>query len=101
MKDSELNKLTIGIPHTSKAYVFRDSKDGQYVAFINSGSVSTTPNIHTAQFADNFEVAMKLLPEISKRVGHEFYLVEVESTITMKEEIHSDKVEEAISKYII
>lgn len=101
MKDSELNKLTIGIPHTSKAYVFRDSKNGTYVAFINPDSVLTTPNIHTAQFADNFEAAMKLLPELSKRVGHEFYLVEVESTITMKEEIHSDKVEEAISKYVI
>lgn len=101
MKDSELNKLTIGTSHTSKAYVFRDSIGGQYVAFINSDSVSTTPNIHTAQFADNFEAAMKLLPELSKRVGREFYLVEVESTITMKEEIHSDKVEEAISKYII
>lgn len=101
MKDSELNKLTIGTSHTSKAYVFRDSKDGQYVAFINPGSVSTTPNIHTAQFADNFEAAMKLLPELSKRVGCEIYLVEVESTITMKEEIHSDKIEETISKYVI
>lgn len=101
MKDSELNKLTIGIPHTSKAYVFRDSKNGQYVAFINPGSVSTTPNIHTAQFADNFEAAMELLPKLSKSVGHEFYLVEVESTITMTKEIYSDKVEEAISKYVI
>lgn len=101
MKDSELNKLTIGIPHTSKAYVFRDSKDGTYVAFINPGSVSTTPNIHVAQFVDNFDAAMKLLPKLSKWVGHEFYLVEVESTITMTKEIHSDKVEEAISKYVI
>lgn len=101
MKDSELNKLTIGTPHTSKAYVFRDSKDTAYLAFINPGSVSTTPNIHTAQFADNFDAAMKLLPELSKRVGREFYLVEVESTITMKEEFHSENIEEVISKYVI
>lgn len=101
MKDSELNKLTIGTSHTSKAYVFRDSKDGKYVAFINPGSVSTTPNIHVAQFADNFEAAMKLLPKLSKRVGREFHLVEVESTITMTKEIHSENIEEVISKYVI